>query len=146
MAGMVDINPNNGGIPPEEKLVLTTTNLNNSRCGLNHDKNNDQPRKPVDYIVQQFEDFTVHTPICQECLDKFESKKWILLFCTNCMESIWIHKEVLKRPYLYDADQYIRWMSICPYCANSDPIKLAEAVKAAEDARAGKLPKLGKED
>lgn len=103
-------------IASREKRLKAQLELKKFRCELNH--NDGLSREPVDYIYQRFEEFDVYIPVCAECITKLASDDWILLFCRNCMESLWLPKPSSNRQHSYPAGEHIRFMDKCPHCFN----------------------------
>jgi len=102
------------GVPPEALIVLKA-NCDSSKCEITH-YNEPTNRPAVNYIQQQFRDFLAVIPICETCVERLHSNDWILLYCVQCGNSIWIYKPNSLRQYHYPDGEHIKWMNECHKC------------------------------
>jgi len=93
--------------------LITMFEADGSDCMLDHY----EKHKAVTCLRQEFDGGGITIPICEQCVAALCHKDWILLFCLECCESMWIYKPQAKHPYLYkNLKDTIMWLHECPNC------------------------------
>ena len=106
-----------------EKVQLLAE-LDHEHCALNHGPDTNPIDYPaVDYIVMPIgyeenavEDVSVRElviPVCAECLKAIVEEEWTLLYCFECSENHWVHRELAKNNYRH----HVLWLRGCPDCS-----------------------------
>ena len=104
-------------------MIELLARLTESHCELNHGPDTDNSDFPaVDYIVLPLGESKdgkttvareITIPVCAECAAALASNEWTLLYCFECGESRWVHRQLAKNKYRHS----ILWMRGCPECS-----------------------------
>lgn len=105
-----------------DRLALLAE-LTGEHCGLNHGPETRPEEHPAcNYLVVPFgyqksslEDVAVREmviPVCHECAVALSRDEWTLLYCFECSNSRWVHRELARNNYRH----HILWLRGCPDC------------------------------
>jgi len=106
--------------------VALIASLNNEICQLSHGPYDKLTRKATNCIInpigqktnKEHGDATIDKefciPICNECAIALSEDDWTLLFCLNCLNNVWVLREISKLSYRH----HIIWLGSCPKCSN----------------------------